>query len=83
MCFTAASLLAILIWIVIICAIFAIIRLVVPLVAAQLGGPGSVLVQIINIVLWAVMVIIVLYFAFEMISCLMGMGGGNPLHIGR
>lgn len=82
MCFTAGSLLAILIWIVIICAIFAIIRIVVPLVAAQLGGPGGVLVQIINIVLWAALVIIVLYFAFEMISCLIGMGSGLP-HIGR
>jgi hypothetical protein len=82
MCFTAGSLLAILIWIVIICAIFAIIRIVVPLVAAQLGGPGGVLVQIINIVLWAALVIIVLYFAFEMISCLLGMTGGFP-HIGR
>ncbi len=81
MCFTAASLLAILIWVVIICAIFAIIRIVVPMVAAQLGGPGSAIVQIINIVLWAIMVIIVLYFAFEMISCLLSMGGG--LRIGR
>jgi|SoimicMinimDraft_17_1059745.scaffolds.fasta_scaffold522297_1 hypothetical protein len=82
MCFTAGSLLAILIWIVIICAIFAIIRLVIPMVAAQLGGPGSVIVQIINIVLWAILVIIVLVFAFDMISCLIGMGGGFP-RIGR
>lgn len=81
MCFTAASLLAILIWVVVICAIFAIIRVVVPMVAAQLGGPGSAIVRIINIVLWAFMVIIVLYFAFEMISCLLSMGGG--LRIGR
>lgn len=81
MCFTAASLMSILIWIVIICAIFAIIRVVVPLVAAQLGGPGGALVQIINIVLWAALVIVVIIFAFEMISCLLGMGGG--LRIGR
>lgn len=81
MCFTLEAIKSILIWVVIIVAIFAIIRLVVPWIAAQLGGAGSMLVQVINIFLWAVFAIVVIVFAFELISCLLTMGGG--LRIGR
>ncbi len=77
MCFSMEFIKQILIWAVILIAVFAIIKVVVPMVAAQLGGPGSAIVQIINIVLWAVLAIIVVIFAFEMIACLLGMGGGG------
>jgi hypothetical protein len=80
-CFSLGSLESILIWIIIIGAIFAIIKIVVPMVAAALGGPGSALISIINIVLWAALCIVVVIFAFQMISCLLSAGGG--LHIGR
>jgi hypothetical protein len=80
MCFSLEALKDILIWIIVIGAVFAIIRLVVPMAATYLGGPGSVLVQVINIVLWAVLAIIVIIFAFQLISCLLGAGS---LRIGR
>lgn len=80
-CFSGAALLSILIWIVIICAIVAIIKVVVPYITAQLGGAGSVVVRIVSIVLWAALAIVVLIFAFEMISCLASMG--PSLRIGR
>jgi hypothetical protein len=81
MCFSLAMLAHLLIWCVIIGAIIMIIRVVVPLAAGVLGG---VLVQIINIVLWAVVVILIIIFAFEMIGCLMGMAGGeHVLPFGR
>ncbi len=80
-CFSAASLESILVWLVIIGAVFAIIKVVVPMVAAELGGPGSALVRIVNIVLWAALCILVIVFAFQMISCLLSAGGG--LRIGR
>lgn len=74
-CFGLQWLEQLFIYIIVVCAIIAIIKLLLPLVFAQLGGPGSVLVQIINIVLWAVIACFVVYIAFALISCLLGGGG--------
>jgi hypothetical protein len=74
MCFSLAWLQQILIWAVIIGAIFAIVRLLLPMALSQLGGAGSTLLQIINIVMWAFICIVVIYIAFGLISCLAGSG---------
>ena len=74
MCFSTAWIEQLLVWLVIVCAIIAILRLVLPWVAAQLGIP--LIGQIINIVLWAVVVIFVIYFCFALIGCLDGSGVG-------
>ena len=74
-CFTLQWLESFLIYCVIIGAVIAIIRLVVPWVMAQVGIP--LLAQIINIILWAVVVIFVIYIIFSLLSCLIGMGGGG------
>jgi hypothetical protein len=66
------------IWAIIIGAVIAILRLVVPYAFAQLGG-GGMIVSIINIVLWAFVACVVIYVAFSLISCLVGMGGGTLL----
>jgi hypothetical protein len=80
MCFDLAWWENLFIWVVIIAAIVAILRLLVPLVLGQLGIGGSLFMQIINIVIWAIIVIFIIYFAFGMIQCLMSMGGGG-LHL--
>ena len=76
MCFSLGWIEQLLVWLVIVCAIVAILRLLLPWIAAQLGGivPG-----VINIVLWAVVAIFVIYFCFALIECLAGGGGGLPL----
>lgn len=75
MCFTLGWIEQLLVWLVIVCAVIAILRLLLPWVAAQLGIP--ILAQVIQIVLWAVIVIFVIYFCFALLSCLGG--GGLPL----
>ena len=81
MCFSMAWWENLLIWLVIVLAIIAILKLLVPLVLGQLGWGGGTIMQIINIVVWAAIVIFVIIFAFAMISCLMSMGGGSGLHL--
>ena len=82
MCFSMAWWENLLIWLVIVLAIIAILKLLVPLVLSQLGWGGGTIMQIINIVVWAAIVIFVIIFAFAMISCLMSMGGGSSgLHL--
>ena len=81
MCSSLAALLQLFIWLIVIGAIVALVRLVLPLVLGWLGVAGSVIVQAINIILWAVVAIVAITFVFQLISCLLGMSGG--IHIGR
>lgn len=79
MCFSLGWLAQLLVWIVIAVAIFAILKLLIPWVLAQLGAAGSIIAQVINIVLWAVICIFVIYICFDLISCLLSMSGGFRL----
>lgn len=74
MCFSLSWLLQILIWIVVICAVVAIVRLVLPIVLGWLGVAGGIVMQGLNIVLIAFVIIVVLIFAFDLISCVGGIG---------
>ena len=76
-CFTLGWLQQFLVWCVIVGAVIAIIRLVVPWVMAQVGIP--LLSQAINIILWAVVCIFVIYIIFALLSCVVGMGGISVL----
>ena len=79
MCFSMGWIEQLLVWLVIVCAVFAILKLLLPFIAAQLGGAGGIIISVINIVLWAFICICVIYFCFALISCLIGAGGGLPL----
>lgn len=72
-CFTLAWLQQFLVWCIIVGAVIAIIRLVVPWVLSQVGIP--LIAQVVNIILWAIVAIFVIYIIFALLSCLMGMGG--------
>jgi hypothetical protein len=76
MCFSLEFIEQLLVWLVIVCAIVAILRLLLPWVAAQLGAAGGIVLAVINIVLWAIIAIYVIYFCFMLIGCLAGSGGG-------
>lgn len=78
MCFSLAWLWQVCIWIIVICAIVAIIRLLLPIVLAQIGALGSfgtLLVGVVRILLWAAVAIFCVYFVAEVIGCLIGGGG--------
>lgn len=73
MCFSLAAVEQLLIWLVIVCAVVALLKLVlVPFVIAPMGGPGTIIVQVINIVVWAIIAIFCIYVIFDLIMCLAG-----------
>lgn len=79
MCFSMAWLRDILIWIVVIAAVIAILKLIVPAVLAKLNPEAAGIVAgLINIAAWAFVIIVCIYLAFMLISCLLGMSGGFP-----
>lgn len=73
MCFSLLWLKDLLIWLVVIAAVIAIIRLFIPWVTTQLGLP--IVGQVLNIVLWAVVVIVVIMIVFALLQCLLGGAG--------
>ena len=73
-CFSLQWLEQLLVYCIIIFAVIAIIRLVVPWVLDQVGVP--LIGQVVNILLWAFVCIIVIYVVFALLSCLLGGGGG-------
>ena len=81
MCFSLGWLQQLFVWIIIICAIIAIIKILLPYVmsfAGELGGAAAVIIAVVKIVFWAIVAIMVVYVVFALISCLLGMGGGLP-----
>ena len=72
-CFSLAWIEQLCIYIVIVVAIWSIIKLLLPYVTQFLP---AIVVQIIQIVLWAVIAIICIYIIFGLLSCLLGGAGG-------
>jgi hypothetical protein len=64
----------VLIWLVVIGAVIAVIKLLLPYVLAQFGAGGTLVMQVLNIIIWAVILIAIIIFAFDLLSCL---GGGS------
>lgn len=79
MCFSLAYIEHAIITLIIIGAIFAIIKLLIPAVLGFFGGAGGIAARAIEIFLWAVILIFVVIFIFDLASCLLGMGGGFSL----
>lgn len=77
MCFSLQWIEQLLIWLVIVAAVIALLKLLLPFVLGPLGGAGTVIAQAIDIVVWAIIAIAVIYFVFALIACLGG--GGLPL----
>ena len=67
------------VWIVIVIALISILRLVIPWIASWASLP-SIVISIINIVVWAVICIAALYVIFALLSCVFGGGMGLGMH---
>lgn len=72
MCFSLGWIENALIWLVIVGAVVAVIKLLLPYVFGQLGAPGTLVMQALTIVMWAVVLIFVIVICFELLACLVG-----------
>lgn len=70
-CFSLGWIEQLIIWLIVIAAIVAIIKIVVPWLTSIAGGtlPGPVW-AILNVVLWAVVAIAVVIIVFDLIACI-------------
>lgn len=75
-CFTLGWALSLCVWIIVIIALITILRAVVPWLMSWAGLP-SIVVTIVNVIIWAVVAIAAVYIIFGLLSCLFG---GLALH---
>lgn len=73
-CFSLGAIENLLIWLVVVAAIVALVRLLVPSVLAPLGPAGTLIAGALNIILWAIVAIAVIILVFELLACVV------PLH---
>ncbi len=69
-CFTTGAIENWLIWIVVLVAIVAVLKILASFIMPMIGSWGAVVTQIISIVMWAIIAIAIIVFAFELIGCL-------------
>lgn len=74
MCFSLAWFVSLLVWIVVICGVVAIFRLVLPVVLGWLGMAGTLVMQVLNIILAVVVIVTLIWFLFDLLTCAGGMG---------
>jgi hypothetical protein len=81
LCFSLLWFESLLVWIIVVCAVVALLRLLIGFVLPKLGIGGEILgfvVKAITIVMWAVICIALVYFIFDLIMCL----GPSMPHLG-
>lgn len=81
MCFGLMWFESLLIWIIVICGVVALLKLLIAFVLPKLGVGGEVLafiVQAITIIIWVVVCCFAVYVIFSLIACLLGGGLSMP-----
>jgi hypothetical protein len=73
MCFSLAWLEQLIVWLIVLGAIVAIIKLVIPFIDGLTGMP--IIGQILMIVLWCVVAVALVIIIFGLLSCVLGGGG--------
>lgn len=73
-CFSLAWVEQLLIWLVVLCVLIGIAKVVLPMILGLFGSPpgGGVVMTIINYVLWGIAAIFVIIIVFDLISCVIG-----------
>jgi len=74
MCFNLAWFENLLIWLVIVFAIIAVAKLLLPLIFGRMGLAGEIILRIINIIISTVVIIYIIIIAFDLYSCLSASG---------
>jgi hypothetical protein len=73
MCFSLQWLEAFLVWLIVICAVVALLRLWIGFVIPKLGRGGEGLgfvVKAVTVIIWAIVCIGLVYFSFSLVMCL-------------
>lgn len=80
MCFDMTWFEHILIWLIVLCGIIALGRLLLPIILGWLGmGISGVVMQVINIIIVVIVLVVLVIICFDIFGCLIGGSGGLGL----
>ncbi len=79
MCFGLAWVESLILWLIIVGAVVAILRILLPMALSFIGAPAGTIMQIINIAIWAFIAVAIVIFAFDLIGCLWHVGSFQRL----
>ncbi len=84
-CFSLQWLEQLLIWLVVVCVLVAIFKLIIPFLLSLFGAPpgGGMIMTILGYIIWGLVAIAVIIFIFELISCAFGNGSAGFGNFGR
>lgn len=71
-CISLGWLQNLLIWLVVIGAVIALVKLLLPLAVGPLGAAGTTVARALNIVIWATVAVAVIVLVFDLLACLVG-----------
>lgn len=82
-CFSLVWAEHLLIWLVVLCVLIGIVKLLLPMLLSWFGAPpgGGTVITILGYIMWAVVAIFCIIIVFDLISCAVGSGGG--FHLAR
>ncbi len=75
MCFSLLWLVELLVWLVVIGALVAIMRLLLPWALSFFGEVSAIVVQVIRIIIAAIIIIALIWFVYDLVTCV---GFGFP-----
>lgn len=81
-CISWVTIEQLLIWLVVICVLIGIVKLVIPFVLNLFGAPpgGGIVMTILGYVLWGIVAIFCIILVFDLLSCAFGTGGPHLLN---
>lgn len=74
MCFSPYWFVSLLVWLIVLGAFVAVLRLIVPWALTTLGVQSAPMIQAINIIIGAAVLIAVIWFLFDLLNCAPGFG---------
>jgi hypothetical protein len=77
MCFSLLWLIQTLVWVVVVCAVVAIIYKLVPYLMTQLGVHSDLVMSVIKIIVVAIVLISVLVLLYDLVACAGYVGGAG------
>jgi hypothetical protein len=71
MCFSLPFIEHFLIWLVWVVAFITVLKLLLPRILGRFGDAGTLAIQIIDVIVWAVILVAIIYVAFTVLNCLL------------
>lgn len=68
-CFSLYWIENLLIWLVVLGAVWAVVKLLLPLILGPLGAYGAVVAQVLGIVVWVIVAVALIIVVFDLLAC--------------